>query len=158
MSQAAKLFTDGSGLSNSKAGVPIPRKVILMVAGIMLEASGRDGDYAPEELDIIRQALCRHFNLPQQGIDSLLQEANDARGGNADVIGRSIRDNFSRDQLILLLAIIWQILLGDGTLGAVERQFVATFRSRLALSEEEGREAERIARNASKCKTSRILG
>lgn len=149
---AQMLFENGSGLKQSKGGVLASRQLAINIAAMLLEASGRDGDYAPEELEVIKEALAKQLQIAPEQMNSILQEADALRDNrsNFETSARAIREALSADQLIVVLAMVWQVLGADGRMGTEERHFADGIRSRLALSAEHSKEAEKLASRANK--------
>lgn len=150
-------FLKGALLKLNKRGGAVPRAAQQGVTLLLMESASRDGDFAPEETNQILKALTHQLDVGQDSAQLLLQEALDLRERRekSDACFRSIRESFSNEQLIVVLALVWQIVLADKKVETSERKFVDIARSRLAMSSETVREAEKLAKATTIAKPNR---
>ncbi len=114
---------------------------------LLLEMAGSDKDYDPEEVHTVFRTMEREFKIDQDEALRLLELADKLRGQQEkiDRFISTLNDNFSDEQRVLVLSMVWQVVMADGKVDKFEKRFAKQVQTRLKLSEEQAADARRLA-------------
>lgn len=152
MTSAQELFQNGGSLLLTKNNKAVGEREQIALVAVLLEASGRDGDYAPEEVASIVKGLVLHLAITEEQACKIAEMAEDSRQNRSviETFYKVLRETYNTEQLLVILSMVWQIIIADGKVGTVERQFADSVRARLALDPEISHQSEKIARRSMK--------
>lgn len=87
-------------------------------AALLVEAARMDAQFDPEERLVIAQLLQQRFGLSDKETESLIMEAEDVQGKSNQLIRftKSIKEQFSEEERIELLEMLWEVAYADGRL------------------------------------------
>lgn len=133
---------------------PTNEDVRIAVGILLLDMAGRDGDFDPDEVKTIFKTMCNQFHISENETKRILEMASEVRESREkiDSFLLLLRTNFSEAQRITVLRMIWEIVLADGKVAAMERRFADVLRVSLGLEQAAGLEAEKLARTGNTTK------
>ena len=101
-----------------------PDPVAIAACALLLEIAHADDDFAAEERDRIRRAAREDLGVAREDLDELVRLAAEERRESVDLyqFTKLVAENFSREQRLRLIEVIWGIVYADGVLTAVENQ------------------------------------
>jgi uncharacterized tellurite resistance protein B-like protein len=120
----------------------------LAAAALMVEAARLDGAFDDEERSHIATILQNRFELDDESVDLLI----DAAVGKVDAIPeiygftRTIRDNFSHEERIAMLQMLWEVAYADGELHDYEASLLRQVAGLLYVTDQESGAARKRAR------------
>jgi uncharacterized tellurite resistance protein B-like protein len=128
-------------------GQRISKEMLTAISVILLEMSGRDDDYAPEEVLTIISSLRDYFLVEESEAKQLIEKADKLRKTEEKLDGfvKTINDNYTVKQRQLLLSLLWKIVITDGVIDKFEKRFAEEMRNRLLLSEAQADQARATA-------------
>ncbi|MCB0346204.1 MAG: TerB family tellurite resistance protein [Bdellovibrionales bacterium] len=114
---------------------------------LLLEMAGSDKDYDPEEVHTVFRTMEREFKVDQDEALRLLESADKLRGakGKIDEFIKTLNENFSEEQRVIVLSMVWQVVMADGKVDKFEKRFAQQIQNRLKLSDEQAEEARQMA-------------
>jgi len=101
-----------------------PDPVAIAACALLLEIAHADDDFAAEERERIRRAAREDLGVAREDVDELVRLAEEERRESVDLyqFTKLVAENFSREQRLRLIEVIWGIVYADGVLTAVENQ------------------------------------
>ena len=101
-----------------------PDPVAIAACALLLEIAHADDVFAPEERDRILRAVREDLGVAAEDVDEVVRLAEEERRESVDLyqFTKLVGENFSRDQRLRLLEVIWGVVYADGQLTAVENQ------------------------------------
>ena len=135
----AGILEGSVGLDKDSSGEPTTEDLQIATGVLLLEMSGRDEDYAPEEVRAIFLEMKAQFGIEDEHeIMALLEKATDLREEKEkiDSFVQTLIDNYSEEQRSLILSMAWKVILADGEIEKAEKRFAKQLATRLQLSEE----------------------
>lgn len=94
---------------------------------ILVETAQLDGDFDAHERETIHAILVDRFGLSGDDADELVEAALSGGDGGANGVyaaTRLIRDNYSEEERIDILEMLWRVAYADGTLHDYEANLV----------------------------------
>lgn len=87
-------------------------------AALLVEAARMDAHFDPEERLVIAQLLQQRFGLNDEETESLIEEAEQVQEQSNQLIRftKSIKENFTEEERIELLEMLWEVAYADGRL------------------------------------------
>lgn len=98
----------------------------LAAAALLVHAAGVDDAYDEVERRHIASLLGARFSLSEAEAEALLAGAETKVQGAVQILGftRAVKDNFSYDERVELIEMLWEVVLADGRLDAHEAQLM----------------------------------
>lgn len=139
-------FRGTASLQESTTGEPTNRDIQIATAVLLLETAGKDEDYAPEEVNLIFDAMESYFGLASEDAQEVIEIAESSRQqkGKIDEFVQIINQNFSPEQRQLIFALAWRVICADGQIDKFEQRFSTQLKFRLQLSDEDILKARKL--------------
>lgn len=134
-------------LHQTKAGAPADRQLSVAVAMLLLEMSGRDEDYAPQEVGTILRALANEYKVDKDPMLEIVSEADRERKVKEKVnqAVRLINDSYNDSQKITIISLLWKVLISDGKIEKSESNYIEQIRNRFHLTDSQIEQGKRQA-------------
>jgi uncharacterized tellurite resistance protein B-like protein len=116
------------------------------VAALLLEAAVVvDGDFDPQEREIVRRLLQRCFSLRPEEAQSLVAAAERRVEASAQLFGftSTVNNRLSRERKIGLIEMLWEVAYADGVLDPLEDSLLRRIAGLIDVSDHERGEAKR---------------
>ena len=109
--------------------------VHLAACSLLLEVAYADGEFSPEERAHLEQVLERHFNLPAESGQRLIQLAEKERRGSIDhfQFTRVLNERYDVGQKMVLAEVMWGLVLADGQIAEHEHYLTRKIANLLEL-------------------------
>lgn len=107
----------------------------IATCALFLEIANSDDDFSIEEKDFIEKTMREEFNLDDELVTELLTLATQQTDESVslyeftDVINKS----YGRDEKLIIIKNLWQLVFADGTLDKYEEYFMRTISKNLHL-------------------------
>jgi uncharacterized tellurite resistance protein B-like protein len=103
---------------------------------LFLEMARIDETFTPEETETIIQVLKEKYDLSAEHADALMAEADGELKKSIDLwqFARLINENYSNDEKIEIIEILWQIVFVDGKMTRYENYMMHKLESLLRLT------------------------
>jgi len=128
----------------------IEHRLQLASAVLLLEVAQADRDYSAEEKARIQQSIASKFSLTDEDIGLLMSLAEEKRHQATDYhqFTSLLNKEFSIEQKIRLIEMMWQVAYADGELDPYEDHFIRKISELLYLRHAELLSARERAKNA----------
>lgn len=103
----------------AEASVPAEKHALRIAAcAVLLELAHADNEFTLEERRHIKEALGRHFDLPQDEVRTLIDLAEQERRQATDLFQFTavINDSYDEGQRMALAEVLWRVVFSDGSL------------------------------------------
>jgi uncharacterized tellurite resistance protein B-like protein len=113
-----KAFFEKSGNAAPETEKPSFSEKQVAAAALLIEAAVLDGDFDNDERQAIHAIAVRNFALSEEEADQLIKVAQDQQQGSTHLLRftRIIKDNFSENERIELIEMLWEVAYADGVL------------------------------------------
>jgi uncharacterized tellurite resistance protein B-like protein len=111
---------DASGSVSDHA--PEQHRLALAACALLLELAHADDEFTDDEREHIQDAMVRHFALPQDQVDHLIELAEQARQRSSDLYQFTslITRSYTEGQRMVLAEVMWRLVYADGELAKRE--------------------------------------
>lgn len=108
-------------------------------AVLLLEMAGADDEFSEEERRHILSILQREYGLTEEEALTLAEEAEEEREKSLDLyyFTEQINREFSRDEKIRMVELLWEVVFADETLTGHEDYLIHTLTKLLGLDHRE---------------------
>jgi len=133
------LVGEEQSLTVTKDGTASAKELQVACGVLLLEMSGRDQDYAPEEVQAIFSAMAVKFEIEDdQEIYQLLEKAQGEMdsAGKIDKFIDTINESYSEAQKLEILDMAKSVMNADGAIESDEKRFLKQIATRLQLRQE----------------------
>lgn len=98
--------------------------VAIAACALLLEIANSDESFSEPERQRIQRAVREDLGVAAEDVDEVVRLAEEERRESVDLyqFTRLVAENFSREQRLKLIEVIWGLVYSDGTLMAVENQ------------------------------------
>ena len=98
----------------------------LAIAALLLEMTHMDGEIWPEQRESVEMAVFKHFDLAEDETKELLELAEEERSESTDYFQFTslINRNYTAEQKVSLVELLWQIAYANETLHKYEEHLV----------------------------------
>ena len=137
------------GLRKSEQGAaPDPQ---VATCAILLEMAESDDDFDPQERRLIESMLQDHFGLDDSQVRDLIAQTEQARARASDLFPftHAIAEQYSPEQKLALLVMVWRVIFADGRLNPYEDQLAHRLQRMLSVNHSLLMDAKRLAREQS---------
>ena len=118
-------------------------------AVMLIEAAALDGDFDPKEREAIAGLLMRHFDIGAADSSDLISMAEVEQSGANDLVRytRAIKDNYSPENRIELIEMLWEVAYADKVLHEYEANLLRRIGGLLYVSDRDRGEARKRVLN-----------
>ncbi|MBL41788.1 MAG: hypothetical protein CMM49_03905 [Rhodospirillaceae bacterium] len=136
-----KIFSDKKIISNNEIN---PK---LAFSALLIEAGMSDGSLDDDEKKTVHKLLSNFFELSQNDTSKLINEAIEIQGNSNQIIHltRSIKENFSENQRINIVQMMWEVILSDGEEHMYEQNLMRRIAGLLYISDKSSGIARKTA-------------
>jgi len=133
-------LSDGAGAEDRKSG----HDARVATCALFLEMARIDDAFTPAETDFILSILKEKYGLSGEHADALLAEAEAERRESIDYwqFARLINENYSIDEKLEIIEILWQIVFVDGKMDRYENYLMHKLGDLLRLTHHQLMEAK----------------
>lgn len=117
----------------------------LAAAVLMVDAASIDGGFGDQERGVVAGILKRHFGLSDDALATLLSLAEGKRDSASDLnrYTLTIKDEFSEEQRVELVELLWEVVYADGRLHDYEANLLRRIAGLLYVSDRERGDARK---------------
>ena len=105
----------------------------ILITAILIECAKEDGDFSDVEIEKIKKLLENKLGVDTEKISSIFDQAIELCQDSVEIysLTKDIRDNFSHNEILNILELMWTIMLADGKIDdfedAMMRKIVGLF-------------------------------
>ena len=140
MIDAIKRFFDKEKASDSRIDSHVTEHDIrVATCALFVEMARIDEKFTPAEVDTIISILKERYGLSREHADALLAEADRELAESVDLwqFARLINENYSVDEKIEIIEILWQMVFVDGKMDRYEHYLMNKLKNLLRLSHDQ---------------------
>lgn len=106
-------------------------------AALMVEGARLDREFGAEERQAMERIVHERFGLKEDDATALVDIAEERQKANYSnwQFTQAVKDNFSRDEQVDILSMMWEVAYADGTLHRFEVHQIKTVAKQLGLSD-----------------------
>jgi len=114
----------------------LARRIPLAAAVLLLEVMYADGEAHPAEQALLGKLLEEHFQVSEEDLAGLLEQARQARAESSDLyqFTSAINHAFSQEEKERIIEAVWQLVYADGRLDRYEDALLRQLASLIGLS------------------------
>jgi len=130
------LFAKSQGAGSAEQGKTASHDIRLAVCALFLEMANIDGEFSGSERENVISLLKRHHGLPDEHIPELMEASKKELKGSIDLwqFTNLINQNYSREEKIQIIEMVWEIVYADGRLDQHEDYLVHKLAKLLRLT------------------------
>ncbi len=120
----------------------------LAAAALLIETASMDGQIGDEEQGTIASLLAVSFGLEASALEDLLEAGRKADAESTQLYGftRVIKDQYSHDERIRVIEMLWEVAYADGHLHHYESNLVRRVSGLMYVSDRDSGEARKRVR------------
>jgi len=148
LAKMREFFLERRGQAASADGRHSHYELHLAAAALMVEAARLDGVFDDEERAHITTILQQRFALDDESVSLLIDAAVGAVDAIPEIYGftRTIRDNFTHDERVSMMQMLWEVAYADGELHDFEASLLRQVAGLLYVTDQESGIARKRAR------------
>ncbi len=122
----------------------------IMITSLMIECAKSDDNFSDSEKDLIKKILQNKLHLSNDEIDNCFVNSQKVTENSVEIysLTKEIRDNFSKEDVLLIFEFLWQIILSDGLVDDFEASMMTKLTGLFHLTGRESSEARNNAKNS----------
>jgi uncharacterized tellurite resistance protein B-like protein len=134
-----RFFEKGQGAGSADQGTTESHDVRVAVCALFLEMANIDGKFSASEQDYVISLLKREYGLSDQHVVDLMEASQKGLKDSIDLwqFTNLINQNYSRDEKIQIIEMVWQIVYADGRLDKHEDYLVHKLAKLLRLTDKD---------------------
>lgn len=142
------LFVERRGAPQARGAGHSHEELRIAAAALMVEAAQLDDSFDVRERDKIRALVAERFELGAAESDSLIEvaEARVAESSQLHGFTRVIKAEFSQEERIELMEMLWEVIYADGELHHYEANLMRRLAGLLQVSDRDVGQARKRAR------------
>ncbi len=131
-----KFFGKSTNKSSSARQQDTSHDVRIATCALLLEMANIDGKFSETERESIIRLLRKDYQLPVEHATALIQAADEELKRSIDLwqFARLINQNYSTDEKLQIIEMIWRIVYADGRLDKHEDYLVHKLANLLRLT------------------------
>jgi len=136
-----------AGVAADSSGGHTSEELHVAAAALMVEAARLDGTFDEAERARIGDILKRRFEMDDQSVAEILELATSAVDSIPEIYGftKTIRDNFTHDERVMMLELLWEVAYADGVLHDYEASLLRQVTGLLYVTDQESGAARKRA-------------
>ena len=142
-----ELFGERGADARPADGPRGPDALQVAAAALLVHAACVDASFDDVERRRILDILLRRFSLEPEEAETLLAAAEDKADGAVQILGftRTVKDNYSDEERVALVEMLWEVVLADGRVDAHEAQLMRRIGGLIYVSDRDSAIARRRA-------------
>jgi len=134
-----RFFAKGKGAHLADEGKTESHDVRVAVCALFLEMANIDGEFSASERENVISLLRRQYQLSDEHIAELIEASKKQLEGSIDLwqFTNLINQNYSREEKIQIIEMVWQIVYADGRLDKHEDYLVHKLAKLLRLTQKD---------------------
>ena len=119
----------------------------IMITSLMIECAKSDDNFSDSEKNLIKKILQNKLHISNDEIDNCFENSQKVSKNSVEIysLTKEIRDNFSKEEVLLIFEFLWQIILSDGLVDDFEASMMTKLTGLFHLT---GRESSEARNNA----------
>lgn len=134
-----RFFSKAAAEVSKNANQKTEHDLSVATCALFLEMARIDETFTQEEMDTILTILKEKYGLSQEHADALVAEADKELAESVDLwrFARLINENYTIDEKIEIIEILWQMVFVDGKMDRYEHYLMNKLKNLLRLSHDQ---------------------
>lgn len=134
-----RFFSNAAAEVSKDANQKTEHDLSVATCALFLEMARIDETFTQEEMDTILTILKEKYGLSQEHADALVAEADKELAESVDLwrFARLINENYTIDEKIEIIEILWQMVFVDGKMDRYEHYLMNKLKNLLRLSHDQ---------------------
>jgi uncharacterized tellurite resistance protein B-like protein len=145
-----RYFTKNNENRQASTSHEDPRRIMVATCALLLEIAAIDNEFSADEQEIILSILKNDYKMSENEAASLIDTAQAQRERSIDLwrFTNLINQNYSEEERISVIELVWKVIYADGRLDGHEDHLVHGLAGLLRLSHSQLIEAKLRAKGA----------
>jgi len=124
---------------NTSIDVSPQHDIRIATCALFVEIARIDETFTQKEMETVLSILKKQYNLSREHADVLIAEAEKELENSVDLwqFAKLINENYSNDEKLELVEMLWQIVYVDGKMDAYEHYLMSKLKNLLRLSHDQ---------------------
>jgi uncharacterized tellurite resistance protein B-like protein len=134
-----RFFSNAAAEVSKDANQKTEHDLSVATCALFLEMGRIDETFTQEEMDTVLTILKQKYGLSQEHADALVAEADKELAESVDLwrFARLINENYTIDEKIEIIEILWQMVYVDGKMDKYEHYLMNKLKNLLRLSHDQ---------------------
>ncbi len=134
-----RFFSNATAEVSKDANQKTEHDLRVATCALFLEMARIDETFTQEEMNTILTILKEKYGLSQEHADALVAEADKELAGSVDLwrFARLINENYTIEEKIEIIEILWQMVYVDGKMDRYEHYLMNKLKNLLRLSHDQ---------------------
>jgi len=134
-----RFFSKEKANSSNVGSRATEHDIRVATCALFVEMARIDEKFTPTEVDTVISILKNRYGLSREHADALLAEADKELAESVDLwqFARLINENYSVDEKIEIIEILWQMVFVDGKMDQYEHYLMNKLKNLLRLSQDQ---------------------
>jgi uncharacterized tellurite resistance protein B-like protein len=134
-----RFFSNATAEVSKDANQKTEHDLSVATCALFLEMGRIDETFTQEEMDTVLTILKQKYGLSQEHADALVAEADKELAESVDLwrFARLINENYTIDEKIEIIEILWQMVYVDGKMDKYEHYLMNKLKNLLRLSHDQ---------------------
>jgi uncharacterized tellurite resistance protein B-like protein len=134
-----RFFSNAAAEVSKDANQKTEHDLSVATCALFLEMGRIDETFTQEEMDTVLTILKQKYGLSQEHADALVAEADKELAESVDLwrFARLINENYTIDEKIEIIEILWQMVFVDGKMDKYEHYLMNKLKNLLRLSHDQ---------------------
>ena len=122
----------------------------ILISTLLVECARSDDNFTDIEKEQIKKILKNKLDLNSYEVEKCFETANESSQKSIEIysLTKDIRDNFNKEEILIIFELLWKIILSDGIIDDFESSMMTKLTGLFHLTGKENAEAKKNAESA----------
>jgi len=122
----------------------------ILISTLLVECAKSDDNFTDTETDQIKTILKNKLHLDPSEVEMCFETATKSSQKSIEIysLTKEIRDNFNKEEILIIFELLWKIILSDGIIDDFESAMMTKLTGLFHLTGKENAEAKKSAQIA----------
>ena len=122
----------------------------VLITSLMIECANVDGSFSSNEKFLIKNILKNKLHLDDDQAENCFSESIVSSDKSVEIysLTKEIRDNFSKDEILIIFQYLWEVILSDNVIDDFEASMMTKLTGLFHLTGKENAEARKNAKES----------
>ena len=122
----------------------------ILISTLLVECARSDDNFTDIEKEQIKKILKNKLDLNSYEVEKCFETANESSQKSIEIysLTKDIRDNFNKEEILIIFELLWKIILSDGIIDDFESSMMTKLTGLFHLTGKENAEAKKNAETA----------
>ena len=119
----------------------------ILISTLLVECARSDDNFTDIEKEQIKKILKNKLHLEPSEVEKCFETANESSQKSIEIysLTKDIRDNFNKEEILIIFELLWKIILSDGIIDDFESSMMTKLTGLFHLTGKENAEAKKNA-------------